>query len=81
MEVLKMEEKIMQILVDLCGDDEILEDRGIDLFDAGLLDSLGTIELLLEIESQLGVVIQPTEIVREDILTPNKIIETVSKRL
>ncbi|AWZ47757.1 D-alanine--poly(phosphoribitol) ligase subunit 2 [Clostridiaceae bacterium 14S0207] len=76
-----MEEKIMQILVDLCGDDEILEDRGIDLFDAGLLDSLGTIELLLEIESQLGVVIQPTEIVREDILTPNKIIETVSKRL
>lgn len=76
-----MEEKIMQILVDLCGDDEILQDRGIDLFDAGLLDSLGTIELLLEIESQLGVVIQPTEIVREDILTPNKIIETVSKRL
>ncbi|GAA0786327.1 D-alanine--poly(phosphoribitol) ligase subunit DltC [Hathewaya limosa] len=76
-----MEEKIMQILVDLCGDDEILEDRGIDLFDAGLLDSLGTIELLLEIESQLGVVIQPTEIVREHILTPNKIIETVSKRL
>lgn len=75
-----MEQKILDILVGLCGTDEVIEDRDIDLFENGLLDSLGTIELLLQLEEKLGVKIQPTELQREDISTPNKIIKYLLQR-
>ncbi|MBV7274443.1 D-alanine--poly(phosphoribitol) ligase subunit DltC [Clostridium thailandense] len=75
-----MEEKILDILESICGVDEVREDRDLDLFESGLLDSLATIELLIELEEKLGVKIEPTEVQREDISTPNKIIEYVSLR-
>jgi len=76
-----MEQKILDILVDVCGDDEVIEDKDINLFDSGFLDSLGVIELLLQIEEVLDLKIQPTEITRQDIQTPNKVIELISKRV
>ncbi|MBI6872991.1 D-alanine--poly(phosphoribitol) ligase subunit DltC [Clostridium aciditolerans] len=75
-----MEEKILDILESICGVDEVKEDKDLDLFDSGLLDSLATIELLIALEEKLGVKIEPTEVQREDINTPNKIIEYVSLR-
>lgn len=75
-----MEEKVFEILESVCGTDEVREEKDIQLFENGLLDSLGVIELLLEIEEKLGIKIQPTEVKREDISTPNKIIEYLSKR-
>ncbi len=76
-----MEQKICDILLEVCGDEEVLEDKDINLFEVGFLDSLGIIELLLQIEKVLGIKIQPTEITREDIETPNKIISLISKRI
>ncbi|NFV12569.1 D-alanine--poly(phosphoribitol) ligase subunit DltC [Clostridium sporogenes] len=76
-----MKQKILDILVDVCGDEEVIEDKDVNLFDSGLLDSLGVIELLLQIEEVLNVKIQPTEITRQDIQTPNKVIELISKRI
>lgn len=75
-----MEDKILEILESLCGTDEVRRDMDLNLFDAGLLDSLGVTELLIEIEEKLGVEIAPTEINREDIETPNKIIQYLSMR-
>lgn len=76
-----MEQKILDILVDVCGDDEVIEDKDINLFNSGFLDSLGVIELLLQIEEVLNLKIQPTEITRQDIQTPNKVIELILKRV
>ncbi|MGO5076151.1 D-alanine--poly(phosphoribitol) ligase subunit DltC [Clostridium sporogenes] len=76
-----MEQKILDILIDVCGDDEVIEDKDINLFDSGFLDSLGVIELLLQIEEVLNLKIQPTEITRQDIQTPNKVIELILKRV
>ncbi|HDK7169692.1 TPA: D-alanine--poly(phosphoribitol) ligase subunit DltC [Clostridium botulinum] len=76
-----MEQKILDILVDVCGDDEVIEDKDINLFDSGFLDSLGVIELLLQIEEVIDLKIQPTEITRQDIQTPNKVIELILKRV
>ena len=75
-----MEEKIFEVLEEICATDEVREDRDLDLFENGLIDSLGVIELLIQIEESLGIKIQPTEIQREDIATPNKIIEYLSQR-
>ncbi|MEF9922265.1 MAG: D-alanine--poly(phosphoribitol) ligase subunit DltC [Anaerovoracaceae bacterium] len=76
-----MEEKILDILVDICGEETIKEDREIDLLQSGLMDSLDYTELLIAIEDNFGVVLAPSEVAREDVNTPNKIIELVKSRI
>ncbi len=73
-----MEEKILDILAEVCEEDEVRDEMDVDLFEEGLLDSLGVAQLLMEIEDAFGIVIAPTEITREDIATPEKIIELVT---
>lgn len=75
-----MEQSILEILESICGTDEVKVDLDLNLFEDGLLDSLGVIELLLELEEKLGVKIEPTEIEREMIETPNKIIAYVTNK-
>jgi len=59
---------------------KLLEDRDLNLFEAGLLDSLGVIELLVGIEEQLGIRIEPTEVERKEIDTTNKVLAYISQR-
>ncbi len=76
-----MEQKILEILAQACEDDSVLEDMDMELFDSDLLDSLGFAELLATLDDELGVVIAPSEISREDMNTPGKIVEQVMKRI
>lgn len=76
-----MEEKLLDILVELCDDDRVREDMDEDLFESGLLDSLAFAELLLAIEDNFNVIISPSEIERSDINTPNKIIRLIKERI
>lgn len=68
-----MEEKIISILEDVCDSCEICENKDVDLFEAGLLDSLGVVSLLFEIENTFGIRIQPTDIDRSQISSVNNI--------
>ena len=45
-----------------------------DLFDAGVLDSMGTVELIVEIENRFEIRVPVTEFGRDDWNTANKII-------
>ncbi|MDS3152282.1 D-alanine--poly(phosphoribitol) ligase subunit DltC [Streptococcus pneumoniae] len=45
-----------------------------DLFDAGVLDSMGTVELIMEIENRFDIRVPVTEFGRDDWNTANKII-------
>ncbi|HGP9148763.1 TPA: D-alanine--poly(phosphoribitol) ligase subunit DltC [Streptococcus pneumoniae] len=45
-----------------------------DLFDAGVLDSMGTVELIVEIENRFDIRVPVTEFDRDDWNTANKII-------
>lgn len=75
-----MEEKILNILEDICEDSVVKEELELNLFEEDLLDSLSFVELLVEIEEQLGIVISPSEVKREDMDTPNKIVALVMNR-
>ena len=44
-----------------------------NVFDAGLLDSFGTVELLVQIEERLGITVPITEFDRDTWNTPNNI--------
>lgn len=74
-------ETILDLLEDICGDEVVREEMDLDLFEEGLLDSMAAIELLVDIESNLGVSIATTELKREEMNTPGKIIARVEERL
>ena len=76
-----MREKILDILAEVCEEDDVREETELDLFEEGLLDSLGVAQLLMELEDRLGCVIALTEIEKSDINTAEKIISLVESRL
>lgn len=50
-----------------------------DLFDAGVLDSMGTVELIVEIENRFDIRVPVTEFGRDDWNTANKIVEGITE--
>ena len=76
-----MEEKLLDLLAELCEEDEVKNNLDEDLFESGLMDSLAFAELLFAIEENFGVIIAPSEIQRSDINTANKIIRLVKERM
>lgn len=76
-----MQEKVLDIFEEVTGTDEIREDLDLDLFEAGLLDSLGIIEVLLKIEEVFGIKLQPTDLERTDMATANNLITFLSSRM
>lgn len=75
-----MRDKVIKILEDVCETDEIRDNPDVDLFEAGLLDSLGTVSLLLEIESVFGLVLEPTDVDRSEISSVNSIVALLASK-
>ncbi|MTR66970.1 D-alanine--poly(phosphoribitol) ligase subunit DltC [Streptococcus parasanguinis] len=50
-----------------------------DLFNAGVLDSMGTVELIVELENRFGIRVPVSEFGRDDWNTANKIVEGVTE--
>ena len=76
-----MREKVLDIFEEVTGTDDIREDQDIDLFEAGLLDSLGIIEVLLKIEEVFGLKLQPTDLERSDMATEDSMVAFLEKKL
>ncbi|MDO4477044.1 MAG: D-alanine--poly(phosphoribitol) ligase subunit 2 [Clostridia bacterium] len=70
----------LEILENVCETDELDEEPDMDLFDAGLMDSLSSINILLEIEKNLGMKLQVTDIDKSDISTVNNFESFLRKR-
>ena len=50
-----------------------------DLFDAGVLDSMGTVELIVELENHFDITVPVSEFGRDDWNTANKIIDGITE--
>jgi D-alanine--poly(phosphoribitol) ligase subunit 2 len=77
----EQETKILDLIVGLTGTDEVLAERDIDLFEAGLLDSLGFVELLVALDNEFDLAVSPTEVDRDEVATVNKLLAFVAARL
>lgn len=64
---------LFTLLAEICQDDSVQENPDIELFDSGLLDSFGTVELLVQIEERFGITVPITEFDRDTWNTPNHI--------
>ena len=76
-----MEEKILDILEELCDDGIVKENKDINLFETSLMDSLAFAEFLYAVEENFDLILSPSEIKREDLETPNKIIKLLNERI
>ena len=76
-----MEEKVLDILEELCDDDIVRSNLNINLLEEGLMDSLDYTSLIIMLEDELGIMISPSEYTREESDTPAKIIEIVRSKL
>ena len=71
-----MREEILELLEQICEDDIIYSDPNINLVEEGLMESL-----IVELNDTFDILISPVEFSREEMDTPNKIIEIVRSKL
>ena len=65
--------EVIEIIDELFMED-VSDMMDVDLFDAGVLDSMGTVELIVEIENRFDIKVPVTEFGRDDWNTANKIV-------
>ncbi|CCO63576.1 D-alanine--poly(phosphoribitol) ligase subunit 2 [Listeria monocytogenes serotype 4b str. LL195] len=67
-------ENVLEILEEITETDEVVQNTNIKLFDEGLLDSMATVQLLIEIEEKLDITVPVSEFDRDEWATPEMII-------
>ncbi len=72
-----MEEKIVEIIVNLTEFKELKENRDIDLLENEILDSLAFIEFITSLEEEFDIEIQPTQVNPDTWRSVKKITELV----
>lgn len=73
-----IKEQVIEIIDDLFMEDvsDIMDE---DLFDSGVLDSMGTVALIVEIENRFDIRVPISEFGRDDWNTANKIVEGIAE--
>ncbi len=72
---------VLRELEKITGTDQVRLDLDLPLFDEDLLNSLGTMELIVALTEQLGISLSPAEIDRQQWSTPRKIIAYIEKKV
>ncbi|MCT6892620.1 MAG: D-alanine--poly(phosphoribitol) ligase subunit DltC [Bombilactobacillus mellifer] len=80
MEKNKIKETVLSVLQDITGTD-LSNQMDVNLFDTALMDSMATVEMLLQLQEKLGIDVQISEFERSQWDTPNKIIDRVNGTL
>ncbi len=78
---MSIDERVLNCLVQVTESDEVRTALDLPLFDQHVLDSLGTIELILALSDEFGIEISPASVAREDWATPRLLIADVSRRV
>lgn len=76
---MNFKEKVLQVIAEVCQDDVVKEELDLDLFDSGLIDSFGTVELLFQFDDQLNITVPITEFDRDTWNTPNAIVDRLNE--
>jgi D-alanine--poly(phosphoribitol) ligase subunit 2 len=79
--MLTITDKILSKLEAITGTDEVRKNLDIDLFGEKILDSFGTVELIVALSNELGIEISPGRVDRQSWATPRKIIADMEERL
>lgn len=78
---MSISETILNELEKITGTDQVRKDLNLDLFGEKVLDSFGTVELIVALSDAFNIEIPPSQIDRDLWATPQKIIEYFDKKL
>jgi len=73
--------RVLEILRDIAETDKVTSNLDVPLYSTGLLDSLGTVTLLIALEREFGGSISPAELDPKEWATPRKVVADVERRL
>lgn len=76
-----MEQKIAEVIANLCGAGLEEIEPELALFEEGLLDSFAAIQLVMELEEAFGVSLDMADLPRERIATPAAIARLIWEKL
>ena len=79
--IVKMKEKIIDIIVRLTDCEDLRNNSNVDLIEENILDSLAFIELISELENEFNIEIQPTQIPKNTWNNVDNIVQMVMKQL
>lgn len=74
-------DQILEVLARVAETDEVRTNPELALYDLQVLDSMKTVQLIVELGQETGVEISPAEFDREAWATPRKLVEDVQRRL
>ena len=74
-------DRILEVLANVAETDEVRAQPDLALYDLQVLDSMKTVQLIVELGQQLGVEISPAEFDRDAWATPAKLVADVQRRL
>ncbi len=74
-------EKVLVLLERIAQTDEVRRNLDLELYDEHLLDSLGTVQLMVYLGEDFDIDVTPSEVDREEWSTPRKIVTYVERRV
>lgn len=77
----EVEEQTLQILSEVTSDESVRSQPDLPLYESGLLDSLGTVNLILALGDAFGLTVSPAEFDPKAWATPRKLVADVQRRL
>lgn len=73
-------EQVLEVIAEACEDDIVKENPNIEIFEEGILDSFGVVNLLLLINEKLEIDVSISEFDRDEWKTPNLIVKQLEEK-
>ncbi|MGR5866449.1 D-alanine--poly(phosphoribitol) ligase subunit DltC [Bacillus cereus] len=67
--------QVLNVLEEVCENDIVKDNPDVQLFEEGILDSFGTVSLLVEFQERLNIEVSISDFDRDEWATPNMIIK------
>ncbi len=74
-------DRVLNRLASITNTDEVKRNLDLELFEAGVVDSLAAVQLMVALSEEFDTEISPAEVEREEWATPRKIIAYMEKRI
>ena len=74
-------ERILRVVTQVTGSDDVRGYPDIQLFSTGIVDSLATVSLMLAFEEEFGISISPAEFDRDAWATPRLLVADIERRI
>ncbi|EEL37090.1 D-alanine--poly(phosphoribitol) ligase subunit 2 [Bacillus toyonensis] len=70
--------QVLNVLEEVCENDIVKDNPDVQLFEEGILDSFGTVSLLVEFQECLNIEVSISDFDRDEWATPNMIIKKLN---